>query len=105
MTTEPEWGPWIEHDGKGCPVPDGTLVNAVWDDEDESYFVQGENKWFETKQGGKCNGYGNSGWIIEETNTPYDAMIIRYRIRKPRAMKLLQSIAENPPKQLIKEDA
>ena len=23
------WGPWIEHDGAGCPVPVGTLVQAT----------------------------------------------------------------------------
>lgn len=23
-----EWGPWIEHDGKGCPLPIGTVVEA-----------------------------------------------------------------------------
>lgn len=25
-----DWGPWIEHDGKGCPVSIGYVVQARW---------------------------------------------------------------------------
>lgn len=25
-----EWGPWIEHDGKGCPVKDGVWCHRVF---------------------------------------------------------------------------
>lgn len=28
------WGPWIEHDGRGCPVPAGTVVQIQWNDGD-----------------------------------------------------------------------
>jgi len=96
MTSEPEWGPWIEHDGKGCPCV-GQYVNAVHCTGFENYTVAGSDPEFmKTKFP-----HGSWNW----GNSPYASRIIRYRIRKSRAMKLLQSIVENPPKQLIKEDA
>ena len=87
-----EWGPWIDHDGKGCPCVGQYVAIQV--------------------RGPVPSGsipIGNIDCDIAETwawwhDGQYDD-IIRYRIRKPRAMKLLQSIVENPPKQRIKEDA
>ena len=91
--TEPEWGPWIEHDGKGCPCV-GSYVHVIYADHNTEC--------------GKA--FGGASWTYDDVDD-YDTWlegcepIIRYRIRKPRAMKLLQSIVENPPKQLVKEDA
>ena len=93
MTTEPEWGPRIEHDGKGCPC-NGEFVHAVFD------------KGFPVETFSLLNTPGDRlAWYWDKPRYPIPGKIIRYRIRKPRAMKLLQSIVENPPKQRIKEDA
>lgn len=93
MITEPEWGPWIEHDGKGCPCV-GQYVYVIYADDNDEYGIA----------------FGGGSWTygdVDDYDTWLDGCepIIRYRIRKPRAMKLLQSIVENPPKQRIKEDA
>lgn len=87
MTEETEWGPWIEHDGKGCPCV-GMWVEVEMLDGDVDQAISGEFVWPHLE--------------LEEF---FQGYIIRYRILKPRGMKLLQSIVENPPKQLIKEDA
>jgi len=89
--TEPEWGPWIDHDGDGCPCI-GSYVNVIYLDENEEYGIA----------------FGGGSWTYDDVDsyvTWCDGCepIIHYRIRKPRAMKLLQSIVENPPKELIKE--
>ena len=96
MTSEPEWGPWIEHDGKGCPCV-GQYVHALG-----NYGTE----WFGIA-GSQCVDPNSppSAWVNEYYPGYDDDFIIRYRIRKHRAMKLLQSIAENPPKHRIKEDA
>jgi hypothetical protein len=88
-----EWGPWIEHDGTGCPVPVGTKVMV------EDYVgcvretIAGCYK--KRKYVGP-HGQENSrisAWIWV---SPRKKSIIRYRVRKPRGLSILQSIAENP---------
>lgn len=80
-----EWGPWIEHDGKGCQcvgfwvevkMLDGDVDQALCDE-----FV----------------------WEYQELEEFFQGYIIRYRIRKPLGMKILQQLVENPPNELIKE--
>lgn len=91
--TEPEWGPWIEHDGRGCPCVGQYVQSELRCGLVECHVASGE-----------YNSSGNS-WNWNSCNHMPQFQVILYRIRKPRAMKLLQSIVENPPKQLIKEDA
>lgn len=91
--TEPEWGPWIEHDGKGC-----SCVGQYVQSEERRGLIE-----YHVASSGK-NASGNA-WDWSTCPLFQGHHIIRYRIRKPRAMKLLQSIVENPPKQLIREDA
>lgn len=83
-----EWGPWIEHDGKGCPCV-GSYVRV------------------ETK--GKIGGFaaGLFGRIINDRTAEYipnnknagswtwkhgDAHVVRYRIRKPKGLTILTDI-------------
>ena len=75
-----EWGPWIEHDGRGCPVQDGILVTVC------GYNTYG--RWEEYTRPAKSTWLG---W--EWSNGP---RIIRYRIRKPRALLDLIAIADDP---------
>ena len=93
MTTEPEWGPWIEHDGKGCPCV--------------GQYVQSEERRGLIEDHIASSGKNTSGNAWDWSSCPHcqGYHIVRYRIRKLRAMKLLQSIVESPPNQLIKEDA
>ena len=98
--TQEEWGPWIEHDGKGCPVPFGTQVWAQlfdpWSNEiDEVVFVAGQP--FHT--GIIFGTGGDEDWTHGEdfNETDHDIHLIRYRIRKPRGMKVLEELLQNLP--------
>ena len=93
MDNEYEWGPWIEHDGSGCPCVGEwvTSVSANGDVnehvafgylDDMEGFIE-VNSWIWSE----CYMYGRSDWRI-----------IRYRIRKPRSksMDILRALAQDP---------
>lgn len=80
-----EWGPWIEHDGQGCPCV-GKWVQAMFDRKPIS-VVHGTlcGKTWE----GIASGKTNWTWI------PGHIRILRYRIRKPRGLLILEQIARD----------
>jgi hypothetical protein len=84
-----EWGPWIEHDGKGCPLPRGT-------------FVQSEQRdgLIETHKALCLRFVDGAPTCWEWLGLPDD--IIRFRIRKPKALRELIDMAANLP---VREDA
>jgi hypothetical protein len=91
-----EWGPWIEHDGKGCPCV-GMLV--------ESEDVVGQVQQHIAKGTVKEPGFEYvDSWNWQECNAALrpDWKIIRYRIRKPKALRELIDMVENLP---VREDA
>src|SRR6056297_2909160 len=93
MTDErEEWGPWIEHDGKGCPC----VGMVVWDERKNAI-----KKWVGStspismpapNQAIYIAGGGGS-WTWQRGYN----RIIRYRIRKPRALTQLRDMVENLP--------
>ncbi len=86
-----EWGPWIEHDGKGCPVPDGAFVLV---DVGVGALIIGHGRFCEF-----CVRTANRDWIA----WPH---VIRYRIRKPRGLTILEElIADLPQPATEKETA
>lgn len=81
------WGPWIDHDGKGLPVPIGVYVER---DFGEVIF---------SSMTGRC-GARHEGPVIERelpswNLTPFHPHVIRYRIRKPDALKQLEQLARD----------
>ena len=82
-----EWGPWIEHDGNGCPVPFGTIAEVT-----ERANEDGDG-W---KSGDERTGVilvssqKIEPWYLGQAV----ADIIRYRIRKPRGLTILEEIAQ-----------
>lgn len=85
-----EWGPWIEHDGKGCPCV-GKYVEV-----EHYHFYHGEARRMIIP----CVN-GENGW----DNRPNDSNVIRYRIRKPRGMAILESILTDLPMPTERVDA
>lgn len=90
-----EWGPWIEHDGKGCPLAKGVLVHLVLEDGDEWIGLVGTST--EPSRHGLPPIYDeptakDQSW----TGNPDFIQVIRYRIRKPRALQTLIEIAADP---------
>lgn len=92
-----EWSDWIEHDGKGCPCK-GEYAQFYYKD-----LLQPQNPRRPDKI---CEGiaYGDlsekSGWLWE--NAPRVLVIIRYRIRKPRGLTILENLIADLP---VKVDA
>ena len=88
-----EWGPWIEHDGNGCPCV-GMMVEAeiVTIDRKQSSFRQALVK------GGPQWVWKNAETVTRETDTHIYVVgaVIRYRIRKPQALQDLIRMAESP---------
>lgn len=91
MSDDAEWGPWVEHDGKGCPLPVGIEVNGVEAD--------GSN-WI-----GVVIGYPDQfdeddvnvwDWEHCQMQGCWDWRLVRYRIRKSRALRDLIEIAASP---------
>lgn len=77
------WTQWFEHSGDGCPVPNGTLVHAIYD------------SGFDIVAQVTANGRPDekNPWIWSDENSS----IIRYRVRKPRALLNLIEMVENLP--------
>jgi hypothetical protein len=91
-----EWGPWIEHDGKGCPVPLGVLVEALW-------RCERDGDKYRAGQEGTTAGIvteairRHPAWVWDNFGKRVahpsgsvgrmDGKFIRYRIRRPRALQ------------------
>ena len=77
-----EWGPWIEHDGNGCTCI-GMRVQVMFNDRAntvrESVAIGSPAAWV---------------WSFESFKW---AKVIRYRIRRPRALLQLIHMVENLP--------
>lgn len=76
-----EWGPWIEHDGKGCPCR-GQFVHMVYA---EPGITVGTGEWGDEEFG---IAESDGSWLWRFDYVP----IIRYRIRKPRGLTVLEGI-------------
>lgn len=93
-----DWGPWIEHDGNDCPVV-GQIVHLVMREPYEEDHVDASygEETIEVINDCECIDVAtnNGSWTWE----PYWWPIVRYRVRKPAAMKLLEVILENLPEE------
>lgn len=83
-----EWGHPIEHDGSNQPVPDGTFVEVVFLDGDTDQAFADEFAWSHSQLGEFWPGY-----------------IIRYRIRKPRGLAILECLLNARPAPAEREAA
>lgn len=86
-----EWGPWIEHDGKGCPCK-GQVVQA----ERRSGEILGPYIAYT-----KAVGIPDLGNPLHDcwVHLPKPSDIIRYRVRKPKGLTILDGILENLPQE------
>lgn len=86
-----DWGPWIEHDGKGCPCV-GMYVR-----------MRGEGwpgQFFECEgwvRHGRGESWNWSFWLSRDFDGVYIGRIVAYQIRKPRSLQQLIDLVENLP--------
>ncbi len=95
-----KWGPWIEHDGKGCPCR-GHYVRGVHADGTQKEWIAGTNVWSgHTTLDAKPTGRPEVcrwSWAIPGNRTDPRYHIIRYRIRKPRGLTILEELIADLP--------
>ena len=76
------WGPWVTHDGRGCPVRAGTIVEVVYED----------RFGYQNRSIGCTDGSSYSSW--DWTYYPELKKIVRYREKKPKGLEMLREIVE-----------
>ena len=87
-----EWGPWIEHDGKGCPCV-GQYVQAERTTFKIDECIAGADA---IRDYGSANVCG-SAWVWIKHPDLNNDWFIRYRIRKPLGMVILEAILADLP--------
>lgn len=102
-----EWGPWIEHDGFGCPCP-GQVVHiklgTSWDGIDP---CECEGGWTScvidviANDEAVIEANPGPGWSWSDGYFP----IIRYRLRRPTALRQLVDLVETLPAPRVTEPA
>ena len=95
-----EWGPWIEHDGAGICLPDGSVMQieiggpGLVPRGSESVSPNYPGFYWRWKR-------VKTGWFSSVMrrvcDDPAYAPIIRYRIRKPRGMIVLEALLADLP--------
>lgn len=93
MSGNAEWGEWQEHDGKGCPC-NGMCVEVIKRD--------GSGKGGTIRSRSVMTDSSNSAWVWDESRPDWLRLteIIRYRIRKPRGLTILEGLLENLPEEV-----
>lgn len=102
MENDDDWGPWIEHDGSGFPVPIGTLVHRVFDNEVD--FIGGKDASPTREIIDPLRQSEEGSWDWSKSRRCHLGTIprvVRYRIRRSAAFKSLQKIAETPDRETI----
>lgn len=93
MTRDQEYGPWIDHDGSGCPCKGKIVQTEVLGRGISEHVAHGT-----FHIGGvpcappSSHDFVTDAWIWDE---PIFGNVIRYRIRKPDALRALIAMVEN----------
>ena len=86
-----EWGPWIEHDGKGCPVV-GQYIQCETDRDihkmpDHVRLLKSRLVEYIPRKTDSASWIGKAGF----------AQVLRYRVRKPKGLTMLEQLLQNLP--------
>jgi hypothetical protein len=101
MTEQTEWGPWTDHNLQGCPVDDGFILELE---------AKNISPPFEVRRGQVFIGrdYQVEAWnaldkecqeLLKKTGLRIG--ILRYRIKKPKALKELLSLKVEKPDEVL----
>lgn len=105
MTDNEEWGPWIDHDGKGQPISDGTIYQAELEGKTERWRNSGiilsmsGNRVIiiNVAKGQKSWDWSNFNTICFEGSVGRIPKVIRYRVKKPKGLTMLEELLQNLP--------
>lgn len=94
MTHTDEWGPWIEHDGSGQPNGlVGSYVSVVgiygYSGAKAKAFEEVGHEKLVQSHSSPAWDWSNFGLLI---NGGREGKILRYRVRKPRGMAVLDAV-------------
>lgn len=98
-----EWGPWVEHDGKGCPCRGAFVESETRNGNIQRHIAEGSAIWPWGEPAPKSTGIKGSAWEWLDAHFPSD--VIRYRIRKPRALIELRDMIADLPTPAERVDA
>jgi len=88
MSDQEQWGPWVEHIPGPCPIPLGAHCQVQCHNRDGSKPI---------KQGKMTERAANyPSWVMVSHTGPYN-MVLRYRIRKPRGLTILEKAIRDLP--------
>lgn len=94
--SEETWGPWIEHDGKGCPIK-GQVVQVEYADGDVVLRIfDGKTFW---RGNSRAKGYFGAMYVSswDWSAQGWSVPAVRYRIRKPRGLTVLENLIADLP--------
>lgn len=93
MSADHEWGPWVIHDGMGCPLLPGTIAEVRFQD-----AFGYSSSTVTTVMGGT---YSSWNW----DHYPELKKIVRYREKKPKGLQMLRDVLADvdAPKERVKE--
>ncbi len=93
-----EWGEWQIHDGKGCPVPAGTMVAVIFRDMSEFVGLALCNV-HEVYRGQMPDDerWSRWWWASERNRIPNEKHIIQFRIKRPKGLTILESLIADLP--------
>lgn len=91
MSDGEEWGEWQEHDGRGCPCR-GAFVESVCGDGLAEQHIAGA---IGPEPG--CINVDCWDWLDCFLKGAPHFRIVRYRIRKPRGLTILEDLLEKLP--------
>lgn len=92
-----EWGPWVEHDGSGCPpeVQIGRRIQAI---------TRNRHLRDTMHDGVVHQGVVDCpSWAAKDPFGSWE-MVVRYRLRRPPAIQRLVDLVEGLPEP-VREDA
>ncbi|MCF7700533.1 hypothetical protein [Loktanella sp. M215] len=85
-----EFGPIIMHDGKGCPIPLGTVIRVTVEMWPEDYQTVVEV----VRVAGAAWTWSN--WLAAFPNGDLCGRVVAYAVKRPDAMAQLRAIAAEP---------
>ncbi len=94
-----EWGPWIEHDGKGCPLAIGQIAEIVHENA-SGYISQYVTKPIAFTDHPDWDHRNFRRVRIWRGLEGLCGRVLRYRVRRPSALRRLIDIAEDPQRGL-----